>query len=109
MNCGANGTPSNYKLIDYIENKLNKTLSPEQIADRLGLEYKDDTSMKIGFKTIYRCIYQNIIVKGNVKKLRRKGKSLKQKETRDEFNIGKSIKNRLKDIRKRNSFGHCCI
>ena len=35
-----------------------------------------------------------------------KGKSLKSKETRGKFNIGKSIKNRLKDIRKRESFGH---
>ena len=50
--------------------------------------------MKIGFKTIYRWIYKNIIVKGNINKLRRKGKSLKPKETRGKFNIGKSIKNR---------------
>ena len=48
--------------------------------------------MKIGFKTIYRWIYKNIIVKGDVNKLRRKGKSLKPKETRGKFNIGKSIK-----------------
>lgn len=48
--------------------------------------------MKIGFKTIYRWIYKNIIVKGNINKLRRKGKSLKPKETRGKFNIGKSIK-----------------
>ena len=62
--------------------------------------------MKIGFKTIYRWIYKNIIAKGDVKKLRRKGKSLKSKETRGKFNIGKSIKNRPKDIRKRESIGH---
>ena len=36
--------------------------------------------MKIGFKTIYRWIYKNTIAKGDVKKLRRKGKSLKQKK-----------------------------
>ena len=46
------------------------------------------------------------IAKGDVKKLRRKGKSLKSKETRGKFNIGKSIKNRPKDVRKRESFGH---
>ena len=65
MNCGAKGKSSNYKLIEYIENGLNKTWSPEQIAGRLRLESKDDKSMKIGFKTIYRWIYKNIIVKGN--------------------------------------------
>ena len=106
MNCGSKGKSSNCKLIEYIENGLNKTWSPEQIAGRLRLEYKDDKSMKIGFKTIYRWIYKNIIAKGDVKKLRRKGKSLKSKETRGKFNIGKSIKNRPKDVRKRESFGH---
>ena len=106
MNCGSKGKSSNCKLIEYIENGLNKTWSPEQIAGRLRLEYKDDKSMKIGFKTIYRWIYKNIIIKGDVKKLRRKGKSLKSKETRGKFNIGKSIKNRPKDVRKRESFGH---
>ena len=94
MNCGSKGKSSNCKLIEYIENGLNKTWSPEQIVGRLRLEYKDDKSMKIGFKTIYRWIYKNIIIKGDVKKLRRKGKSLKSKETRGKFNIGKSIKNR---------------
>ena len=106
MNCGSKGKSSNCKLIEYIENGLNKTWSPEQIVGRLRLEYKDDKSMKIGFKTIYRWIYKNIIIKGDVKKLRRKGKSLKSKETRGKFNIGKSIKNRPKDVRKRESFGH---
>ena len=92
MNCGAKVKSYNYKLIQYIEHDLNKAWSPEQIASKLHLYYKDDKSMKIGFKTIYIQIYKNIIVKGDVKKLRRKGKSLKQKETRGKFNIDKSIK-----------------
>ena len=41
MNCGSKGKSSNHKLIEYIENSLNKTWSPEQIAGRLHLEYKD--------------------------------------------------------------------
>ena len=106
MNCGSKGKSSNHKLIEYIENGLNKTWSPEQRAGRLRLEYKDNKSIKIGFKTIYRWIYINIVVKGDVNKLRRKGKSLKPKETRGKFNIGKSIKNRPKDVRKRESLGH---
>ena len=105
-NCEAKGKSSNYKLIEYIEHGLNKTWPPEQIVGSLRLEYKDDKSMKVGFKTIYRWVYKNIIVKGDVKKLRRKGTSLKQKETRGKFNIGKSIKNRPKDIRKIESAGH---
>ena len=106
MNCGAKGKVSNDKLIEYIENGLGKTWSPEQISGRLRLEYKDNKSMKIGFKTIYRWIYKNIVVKGDINKLRRTGKSLKPKETRGKFNTGKSIKNRPKDIRKRESLGY---
>ena len=35
-----------------------------------------------------------------------KGKSLKPKETRGKFNIGKSIKDRPKEVRKRETIGH---
>lgn len=38
--------------------------------------------------------------------LRQKGKGQRPKETRGRFNIGKSISQRPKDIKKRNSFGH---
>ena len=89
MNCGAKGKSSNNNLIEYIEESLNKTWSAEQIARRLYLDYKDDKYMKVGFRTIYRWMYKNTIAKDNVKKLRRKGKSLKPKEIRDKFNIVK--------------------
>ena len=46
------------------------------------------------------------LAKGNVNRLRRKGKSLKPKETRGKFNIGKSIKDRPKEVRKRETIGH---
>ena len=105
-NCGAKGKSSNPTLIKYIEDGLEKTWSPEQIAGRLRLDYQDDKSMKIGFKTIYRWLYQKIIAKGNVNRLRRKGKSLKPKETRGKFNIGKSIKDRPKEVRKRETIRH---
>lgn len=62
--------------------------------------------MKIGFKTIYRWIYQKVIVKGNLNNLRRQGKSLKTKGTRGKFNIVKNIKDRHKEIRKREIIGH---
>ena len=69
-----------------------------------GLIFMDTTRIdKAGTKIP---VDANIIVKGNINKLRRKGKSLKPKETRGKFNIGKSIKNRPKDIRKRESIGH---
>lgn len=106
LNCGTKSKSTNIKLINYIENALSKAWSPEQIAGRLRLDFESDNSMKVGFKTIYRWIYSKIVAKGDVTKLRRKGKSLKSKETRGKFNIGKSIKDRPKEVRKRSSIGH---
>ena len=57
------GKSSNPTLIKYIEDGLEKTWSPEQIAGRLHLDYQDDKSMKIGFKTIYRWLYQKLLQK----------------------------------------------
>ena len=62
--------------------------------------------MHIGFKIIFRWIYQKVIVRGNLNNLRRKVKSLKIKETRGKFNIGKNIKDRPKEVRKREKIGH---
>ena len=62
--------------------------------------------MRISHKTIYRLIYKKHLVKGEVKVLRRKGKSLKPTETRGKFNVGKSIKDRPKEVRKREEVGH---
>ncbi|MCA0540239.1 IS30 family transposase, partial [Clostridioides difficile] len=106
LNCGAKSKSTNIELVKYIEYGLSKTWSPEQIAGRLRLDFESDNTMRVGFKTIYRWIYSKIIAKGDVTKLRRKGKSLKPKETRGKFNIGKGIKDRPKEVRKRNSIGH---
>ena len=102
----VNGKIFSIEINESLENSLNKTWSPEQIAGRLRLDYKDDKSMHIGFKIIFRWIYQKVIVRGNLNNLRRKGKSLKTKETRGKFNIGKNIKDRPKEVRKREKIGH---
>lgn len=85
-------------LKDYIEDKLNNTWSPEQIVGR---------SLKgiICTKTIYHWIYKGLL-NVSLQTLRRKGKSLKPKETRGKFNIGTSISKRPKEVKKRIEFGH---
>ena len=57
------------------------------------------------FKTIYNWIYVEII-DFNISKLRRKGKSRKNKETRGRFNIGTYIRKRTKRRKYTNIFGH---
>lgn len=90
----------NIEILDYIEDKLNKTWSPEQIA-------KTPCEIKMpSFKTIYRWLYQGYLVKGNVKVLRKKGKTRKRLGNGGKFTTGKSIRKRDKSVYKRREVGH---
>ena len=83
------------EVIEYIEEKLRATWSPEQIACT-------PCELKMpGWRTIYRWIYEKYLVKGNLKVLRRKGKSHGSKETRGKYNKGKSIRKRDKSVYSR--------
>ena len=87
--------------LEYINEKLRSTWSPEQIS-RTPCEIRMPS-----FKTIYRWIYQGYLANGNAKVLRRKGKSMNGKETRGKLlNKGKSIRKRDKSVYKRKEFGH---
>ena len=90
----------NREIPDYIEDKLNKTWPPEQIA-KTPCEIKTPS-----FKTIYRWIYQGYLVKGNVKVLRKKGKTRKRLGNGGKFTTGKSIRKRDKSVYKRREVGH---
>ena len=98
LNCGRIGKWSP-ELADVINEKLNLTWSPEQIVGRLF-------QGSVSFKTIYRWIYQGLLVNQDINVLRHKGKRQKPRETRGRFNIGTSITKRPKEIRKRETFGH---
>ena len=90
----------NKDVLNYIEDKLNKTWSPEQIA-------KTPCEIKMpSFKTIYRWIYEGYLVKGNVKMLRKKGKTRKRLGNGGRFTTGKSIRKREKSVYKRQEVGH---
>ena len=52
----------------------------------------DLVNKRISFSSIYNWIYKRLLEKCSVELLRRKGKSLKPKETRGKFNTGKTIK-----------------
>jgi IS30 family transposase len=89
----------NEEVINYINEKLLLTWSPEQIACT-------PCDIKLpSFKTIYRWIYEKYLVKGNLKVLRRKGKYTGN-ETRGKYNTGKSIRKRDKSVYSRKEFGH---
>lgn len=88
------------ELIAYIEEKLMLTWSPEQISC-------SPAPFKMpSWRTIYRWLYDKYLLNGNLKVLRRKGRSHGIKETRGKFNKGKSIRKRDKSIYSRKEAGH---
>ena len=87
-------------VIDYINEKLLLTWSPEQIAcTPCGL-------FMPSCRTIYRWIYEKYLVNGNLKVLRRKGKTHGIKETRGKYSKGKSIRKRDRSVYSRAEAGH---
>ena len=88
------------EVIDYINEKLKATWSPEQIACT-PCELKMPS-----WRTIYRWIYEKYLVNGNLKVLRRKGKNHGTKETRGKYSKGKSIRKRDKSVYSRQEAGH---
>ncbi len=88
------------ELLDYIEEKLLATWSPEQIS-------KTSCGLKMpSFKTIYRWLYEKYLLNGNLKVLRKKGKTRKRLGNGGRFTTGKSIRKRDKQVYKRQEFGH---
>ncbi|WP_394806290.1 IS30 family transposase [Turicibacter sanguinis] len=87
------------ELIQTIQHYLKLTGLPEQISH---------TILKgvISFKTIYCWIDDGTIVSGDLSCLRQNGKRRKPRETRGRFNIGMSIHQRPKEVKKRQTFGH---
>ena len=88
------------EVINYINEKLKATWSPEQIACT-PCELKMPS-----WRTIYRWIYEKYLVNGNLKVLRRKGKSHGSKETRGKYSKGKSIRKRDRSVYSRKEAGH---
>ena len=88
------------EVLEYINEKLQATWSPEQISC---------TPCELpmpSWRTIYRWIYERYLVRGNLKVLRRKGKSHGKTEKRGKYNRAKSIRKRDKSVYSRKEAGH---
>ncbi len=90
------------ELAKEVEERLQQTWSPEQISQH----YRAAGNAIVSFKTIYRWIYDGRLARAEISMLRHKGKRRKPLETRGRFLVGKSIKQRPKEIRSRETFGH---
>nr|WP_320115791.1 IS30 family transposase [uncultured Desulfuromonas sp.] len=66
---------NNSRLVSYVELKLKLEWSPEEIANRIRMDYPTDDTMRISHETIYRWIYLEGSVGGVLyQRLRRKHK-----------------------------------
>ncbi|WP_271006145.1 IS30 family transposase [Listeria seeligeri] len=84
------------ELKQQVEERLKKRWSPEQIAGRFSLE-----GTELGFKTIYRWLYEGKLLKGELHHLRRRGKSRQKKETRGSIKDKKNIRERPREAYER--------
>ncbi len=87
------------EIITLIQTYLNLTWSPEQIANTV-------LKGQVSFKTIYSWLYDGTLQAGDLSCLRQKGKRRQPRETRGRFNVGTSIHQREKEVKKRQTFGH---
>jgi IS30 family transposase len=71
----------NLRLVRYVETRLNKQWSPEEISHRLRIDYPTDVSMRISHETIYRWIYLDASVEGELyRNLRRRHKKRRRQK-----------------------------
>ena len=103
------------RLCEYVLKSLNKEWSPEEISERIKIEYPLDMTMRISHEAIYRYIY--VLPRGELKyrlikalrqehKYRRKQKSGKTEEKRGKIANMLSIEERPAEVADRSVPGH---
>jgi IS30 family transposase len=100
----------NQRLVTYVESKLRLEWSPEEIANRIRIDYPDNEHMRISHETIYRWIYLDSSVEGTLyQRLRRKRKKRRKQRrygTGRRFLAGRvSIAQRPDIVASRQRFG----
>ena len=106
---------NNLRLQSYVFKEIKRYRSPNQIANRLRIEYPDDESMRVSAETIYTYVY--VLPKGELKKellscLRKEHKERKRqkasgsKEKRGKITDMISIEERPADVADRSVPGH---
>jgi len=112
---GKSKIAKNKRLRDYIHKSIEKEWSPEEISERIQIEYPMDMAMRISHEAIYRYIY--VLPRGELKQtlikaLRQEHKyQRKQKTGKNEENRGKianmlSIEERPAEVADRSVAGH---
>ena len=93
-------------LIGYIREKILLTWSPEQISNRLKLEYPDNRKRQISTNKIYSMIYRRQVLGITRKHLRKKGKRFLHTHWNNKFEGVTHISKRSKKANERAEIGH---
>jgi len=93
-------------LVPYIKEKILLTWSPEQISNRLKLEYPNDKRKQISTNKIYSLVYRRQIPAVTRKNLRKKGKRFLRTRWNARFEGSVHISKRTKKADNRSEIGH---
>lgn len=100
----------NTRLVRYVEDKLRRQWSPDEIAQRIRIDYPDNREMRISHETIYRWIYLDASVDGklylNLRRRRKRRRRQKRYGSGRRFLVGrKNIAERPGLVEGRQRFG----
>ena len=99
----------NLRLVRYVESKLNEQWSPEEISQRIQIDYPDDGSMRISHECIYRWVYLDASVEGtlyrNLRRSHKKRRRQKRYGKGHRFADRKCITQRPKIVDNRERYG----
>lgn len=93
-------------LVEYIKEKIELTWSPEQISNRLKLEYPKDKKKQISTNKIYEMIYRGQIPGISRKNLRKKGKRFIHTHYENKFEDAVNVRERCVEANERSEIGH---
>ncbi len=100
----------NKRLVRYVEHRLKEQWSPEEIAQRIRIDYPDDENMRVSHETIYRWLYLDARLDGklylNLRRRRKRRRKQKRYGTGRRFLAGrKNIAERPEIVEGRQRFG----
>lgn len=72
----------NSRLVKYVETRLRKQWSPEEISSRILFDYPNDDNMRVSHETIYRWVYLDATVAGDLYLNLRRGRKKRRRQKR---------------------------
>lgn len=100
---------SNSRLVKYVESRLRKQWSPEEISNRLLIDYPNNQDMRVSHETIYRWVYLDATVAGdlylNLRRRRKKRRRQKRYGKGHRFAGRKCISQRPEIVDGRQRYG----